>query len=114
MTFDQYIDFGAFYRILDKLDAPKNLRMYPKKINLKFLKEMTKEGPVVIYIDMFTLERIYHYSHFVVLDGIDDKKAVILDPWTGKKIEMEARVLTRSISYVRNMLKISPKLIRIK
>ena len=114
LTFEQYIDFDVFYEILNKLDLPKNLMMYPKKINLKFLKEMTQENPVIIYIDMFTLEGIYHYSHFVILKEINDEKATIFDPWSGEKIEMKTKTLMRSISYIRNMLKISPKLIRVK
>ena len=114
LTFEQYIDFDVFYEILKKLDSPKNLKLYYKKINLKFLKEMTKENPVIIYIDMFTLERIYHYSHFVILKEIEDENATIFDPWSGEKIEMKTKILMRSISYVRNMLKISPKLIIVK
>ncbi len=114
LTFEQYVDFDVFYKILSKLDIPENLKMYPKKINLKFLKEVTGESPVIIYVDMFTLEGIYHYSHFVILTEIDDEKATIFDPWSGEKIEMKTKILMRSISYVRNMLKISPKLIRIK
>lgn len=114
LTFEQYVDFDVFYKILSKLDIPENLKMYPKKINLKFLKEVTGESPVIIYVDMFTLEGIYHYSHFVILREINDEKAIIFDPWSGEKIEMKTKTLMRSISYVRNMLKISPKLIRIK
>jgi len=114
LTFEQYIDFDVFYEILKKLDSPKNLKLYSKKINLKFLKEMTKENPVIIYVDMFTFDGIYHYSHFVILKEIDDEKATIFDPWSGEKIEMKTKILMRSISYVRNMLKISPKLIRVK
>lgn len=114
LTFEQYIDFDVFYKILSKLDVPENLNMYSKKINLKFLKEMIEESPVIIYIDIFTLEGIYHYSHFVILTKIDDEKTTIFDPWSGEKIEMKTKSLMRSISYVRNMLKIAPKLIRIK
>ncbi len=114
LIFEQYIDFDVFYKILNKLDLPRNLKLYSKKIDLKFLKEMTKDGPVMIYIDMFTLEGIYHYSHFVILKDIGNENATIFDPWSGEKIEMKTKVLMKSISYVRNMLKISPKLIRIK
>lgn len=114
LKFEQYIDFDVFYEILKKLEIPKNLKMYTQKINLKFLKEMTKENPVIIYVDIFTLEEIYHYSHFVILKEIDGEKAIILDPWSGEKIEMKTKILMRSINYVRNMLKISPKLIRVR
>ncbi len=113
LTFEQYIDFAVFYKVLNKLRLPRNVKLYSKKINFKFLKEITQGGPVIIYIDMFTLEKIYHYSHFVILSAIDSEKATIFDPWSGRKIIMKTKDLMRSISYVRNMLKISPKLIKI-
>lgn len=114
IIFEQYIDFQVFYEILNKLNIPENLKMHSKKINLKFLKEITKENPIMIYIDIYTIEGLYHYSHFVILKEIDDERAVIFDPWSGEKIEMKTKSLMKSISYVRNTLKISPKLIRIK
>mgnify|MGYP001585341045 CR=1 FL=1 len=114
LTFEQYIDFNIFYKILERLDLPKNLKMHSKKINLKFLKKITKENPVIIYVDMFTLEGIYHYSHFVILKEINNENATIFDPWSGEKIEMKTKILMKSISYIRNKLKISPKLIKIK
>jgi len=114
ITFEQYIDYEVFHKILSKLILPNNVKLYSQKINLKFLKEMVAQGPVITYIDMYTLDGIYHYSHFIILTKIDDENAVIHDPWTGKRIELKTKALTRSISYVRNMLKISPKLIRIK
>lgn len=40
----------------------------------------------------------------------EDKKEEFLE----KKIKIKTKILMRSISYVRNTLKISPKLIRIK
>lgn len=114
LIFEQYVDFEIFYKILNRLKIPKNLKLYSRKINLKFLKEMIKESPSIIYMDIYTIERLYHYSHFVILKEINDEKAVIFDPWTGKKIKIKTKILMRSISYVRNTLKISPKLIRIK
>lgn len=102
LTFEQYIDFDVFYKILSKLEIPENLKMYSKNINLKFLKERTKESPVIIYVDMFTLEGIYHYSHFVILTEIDDEKSIIFDPWSGERMEVKTKILMRSISYVRN------------
>jgi len=114
LIFEQYIDFEVFYGILNKLEVPKNLKMYSKKINFKFLKEAVKESPAIVYIDMFTLEGIYHYSHFVILESIDKENAIIYDPWSGDKIKLKTKILMKSVSYVRNHLKISPKLIRIK
>ena len=114
LTFEQYIDFPVFYGILNGLDVPTNFKMCSQKINLKFLKGMVKENPVIVYLDMYTLERIYHYSHFVILESIDDENAIIYDPWSGDKIKLKTKILMRSVSYVRNHLKISPKLIRIK
>ncbi len=113
VIFEQHIDFPVFYDVLKKLKLPENLKLHSTRINLKLLKELIKINPVIIYIDQYTLDGIYHYSHFVILSCINNDVALIHDPWTGEEIKLKTKNLMRSISYVRNRLKISPKLIRI-
>ncbi len=74
---------------------------------------MVAQGPIILYLDMYTFEKVYHYSHFVILSKIENNTATIHDPWSGQKLEVGTDKLIRSISYLRNMLKISPKVIRI-
>ena len=49
----------------------------------------------------------------MILEFIDSKKAKIMDPWPGKKRELDAKVVMRAISSLKNNLKISPKVIEI-
>jgi len=113
LIFEQYIDNSLYQKDLMRLKIPKNIRIKHKKITLKFLKGITKEGSVIIYIDKYQLGEIFHWPHFMVLDYVDDKKAIIRDPWNGKETELEAKKLIKSIISLRNKVKVCPKAIRI-
>lgn len=108
---EQYIDFPEFQKILSKLDIPDSLKLIPKKINEKFMQQMTKISPVIVYIDKYDLEKIFHYPHFVILISLDNKTAFIFDPWDGKYSKIHTKTLIRSIQSLRNRLRVSPKLI---
>ena len=77
------------------------------------MKRFVKNSPVIVYIDKCYLDKIYHYSHFVILKSINNKTSVILDPWDAKERKIETRLLIRAIQSLRNKLKISPKVIRV-
>ncbi len=113
VNIEQYIDFPIFHRILSKLTYPKNFKLISKKIDKIFLQQIVREMPVIIYIDKYYLDKIYHYSHFVILESLNDKYSIIFDPWDAKRKKITTQLLTRSIQSLRNKLKISPKLIRI-
>ena len=108
---EQYIDYPTFHKFLLKLKLPKNLKLVNKRIDKRFLKEKTKRSPIIIYVDKYYLDGIYHYSHFVILESLDNKNAVVFDPWDGKEKSIKTQILIRSIQSLRNKLKISPKAI---
>lgn len=110
---EQYIDNQFYYNILSKLKYPKNLRLIYNKITKKFLQKMIDISPVVIYLDLYYLEKIYHYPHFVILTDLNEESATFLDPLIGKEVKMKTKLLIRSIQSLRNKLKICPKVIRI-
>ncbi len=110
VSIEQYIDYQIFHKILSKLKLPKNLILINRKIDEQFLKEMVKRSPI-IYVDKYYLDGIYHYSHFVILESLDNKNAIIFDPWDGKEKSIKTQILIRSIQSLRNKLKISPKAI---
>ena len=62
---------------------------------------------------MFSLEKMCLYPHFVILKEVREGKVAILDLWPGKEIKMAKEDLMKSVSYVRNKLKISSKLIKV-
>jgi len=113
VNIEQYIDYLLFYEVLSRLRYTKRLKLINKRIDLELLKRLTKNSPVIVYIDKYYLDRIYHYSHFVILKSINNKTSVILDPWDGKERKVETRLLIRAIQSLRNKLKISPKVIRV-
>ena len=112
VNIEQYVDHPIFYKILSKLRYTKKLKLINKKIDLGFLKKLTEDSPIIVYMDKYYLDGIYHYSHFVILKSVDNKTSVILDPWDGKEKKIETGLLIRSIQSLRNKLKISPKAIR--
>jgi len=77
------------------------------------IEKIGQKIPVIVYIDKYYLDKIYHYSHFVILKSINNKTSVILDPWDAKERKVETRLLIRAIQSLRNKPKVSPKVIRV-
>lgn len=113
LNVEQYVDFSIFHRVLSRFKIPNNLKILSKSINKQFIKKMVNLSPVIIYLDKYYLEKIYHYSHFVILISLNDQRGFIFDPWDGRYRKISTDKLMQSIKSLRNKLKISPKLIRI-
>lgn len=113
VNIEAYIEFFMFKEKLSKLNLPKNLKLISEKINKKFIQKMTQDSPVIVYINKFYLEKIFHYPHFIIVISLDDKNAKIFDPWDGKYRNIPTPILIKSIASLRNKLRISPKLIRL-
>lgn len=110
---EMYVDHPGFHKILSGLGHPKKLKLMREKIDKQFMQRMTRLSPVVLYLDKYYLDGIYHYPHFVILIALNDNYSVIFDPWDGKERKIATKILIRSVQSLRNKLKISPKLIRI-
>lgn len=113
VVIEEYIDHPNFYKTLSKLRRTKRLRLICKKIDKNFIQQMVGISSVIIYVDKYYLDRIYHYPHFVILESLNNKEAIIFDPWDAKERKIKTKVLMRSVQSLRNKLKISPKVIRI-
>ena len=108
-----FIDSPLYYKILSKYDYPKNLELVTKRIDNMLLREMVKNKPLIVYVDKYYIDKIYHFPHFIVLEYMNKNKTIIMDPWDGKKKTLPSKILSRAISSLRNKLKISPKLIEV-
>ena len=113
VNIETYVEFSIFHKILSKLALPKNLKLICRKIDKRFIQKMIQDSPVIIYINKFHLENIFHYPHFIILISLNDKNAQIFDPWDGKYRSIQTSILIKSIASLRNKLRISPKLIRL-
>lgn len=111
--FEQYVEHPKFYRILSKLKYPNYMKIINKKIHIKLIRELVKKSKIILYLDSYHLDKVLHAPHFVVLKSLNDKHAVILDPWYGNQRKIPIKNIIRSIQSLRNNLKLSPKLIRL-
>lgn len=108
-----YIDFEIYYKTLLEFDYPENMELINEKINRNFLKKKVEKGSVIVYVDKYYTNDVYHAPHFVVLESMDEEKAVIMDPWDGKRKTYSSDKFFRAISSLRNKLKICPKVIEV-
>lgn len=110
---EQHIDYLTFYQLLSKFKYPKNMKLFNTKIDHKSIAKFLQFSPIILYVDQYYLEGGLHISHLVILEGITDEIAIILDSWDGRRKKIPTKILIRSIQSLRNKLKISPKIIRV-
>lgn len=83
------------------------------KIDLNLVNQFLDKKPI-LYIDAYYLFKVYHYSHFItVLDKVFNKYK-IFDTWDGKEKLIESKTLSKSISSLRNHIKLCPQMIIIE
>lgn len=110
---ESYVDYPSFHSVLTGIAAPPSLKTMQKAIEYDFMTKMMKESPAVVYMDMFYLNGEYHYSHFVVLNSLNEQYARISDPWDGRIKDMDTKYFMKAVESVNLHLGISPRLIRI-
>ena len=109
---EQYTDFPSFNEQLLRLDMPESVRLLPARNTKRLITRLVAKSRVIIYMDKYDLDGIYHYPHFVLLTKMSKDAAVFFDPWDARMKKMPANMLMKSIRSVRNRLGISPKIIR--
>lgn len=82
------------------------------RINKRFIDKILKKSPLVLYTDAYVYHKVCSYPHFIVI--VKKKKNgfyKIFDPWDGKYKMFSPKILSRSISSLRNKLKFTPQII---
>lgn len=108
---DFYIDNKSFFNFIKKFKFSKNISLIQEKINLKLIDKLLKISPVIVYLDAYYLLKIVHYPHFIIVIKKLNDEYKIFDPWQGKIKNMNSKILSKSISSLRNHLKFCPLLI---
>jgi hypothetical protein len=104
------VDNKPFYNYVKKINSSPNIRTEVRKINLNLVNQLLDKKPI-LYIDAYYLFKVYHHPHFItVLDKIDNKYK-IFDTWDGKEKLIESKILSKSISSLRNHIKLCPQMI---
>lgn len=88
---------------------PRRITIVEKRIDLRVVDEMLAFGPVILYIDAYTLYQSCHYPHFITVlsrkhDGYD-----VFDPWDGKTKVVPLRALAQAIASLRSRIKLCPQ-----
>jgi hypothetical protein len=100
-----------FNQLQKKKDA--GVQLINKKIDIKLIGELLKNGGVIVYLDIYYLQKILHAPHFVLALEKDKDFMKIADPSSGRIKKISIKTFQEGISGLRNHLKYSPVLITV-
>ena len=114
------VDTQVYYDFTKKLKLSKKINLEKQKINLETIDKLLPK-PLIVYIDQFylwnkkqNLYYKYHYPHFIVILKKQKKGYIILDPNDGEEKLISSKLLSQSVSELRNKLWFSPQIIQLK
>lgn len=103
-----YVDNKYFCKKLSLICDSGFIKITHKKVNLGLLKSLLqKHRAVAVYLDSYFLHKDCHYPHWVVLDRLG-KKAVVIDPWEGKRRFLKPEKLMGAIYNLKTYLRFCP------
>jgi len=79
-------------------------------IDLRLVDRNVQKNPI-IYIDGYQLFDIYHYPHFITILDKNAEGYRIFDTWHGKEQSIDSKTLAKSISSLRNHIRLCPQMI---
>ena len=104
------VDNKAYFDYLKKTKSLKPIKTEVHRIDLNLINNLLHKKPI-LYIDAYYLFKVYHYPHFItILDKIGDDYKVF-DTWDGKEKKVTKYTLAKSISSLRNHIKLCPQVI---
>jgi hypothetical protein len=111
--FEVYVENKYYFNQLLQ-QKNKNIILLNKKIEGRLLNKFLEEGDAIVYIDNYYLQKILHTPHFVIAKKRVGGAIEIVDPFDGRKKRIPVAVVNKAITSLRNHLKYSPILIRMK
>lgn len=107
------VDNQKFYNYLKDINQSPKIKIEHRKINLNLIDKLLDKRPI-LYIDAYSLFKVYHYPHFVtILDKIVDNYK-IFDTWDGKEKTTSGEMLSKSISSLRNRIRLCPQILLVE
>lgn len=103
-----YADNRYFCKKLSLMCNSQFVEVTAKKVDPWLLKNLLRKyQALAVYLDSYFLHKDCHYPHWVVLAQLD-KKAVIIDPWEGKRRFLKPEKLISAIYSLKFYLKFCP------
>lgn len=114
VQFNYYLENKLEYNLLTKLEKWNGIDIVLKKIDVKLIKRLLQNKPLIINLDSWCIWRRRHYPHYVIIRGKKYKRFEIYDPWDGRIKFQRLEDLSEGISKLRNLIKLSPGIIQLK
>lgn len=111
-SFKVYIENKYYFEKLRK-ENDKAIKLINTKIDMKLIKELLENAPVIVYLDNYYLQKAVHTSHFVLAEKYNNDVMEIADSYDGKRKEISGKIIKKAIISLRNHLKYSPVLISV-
>lgn len=106
------VQIPTYARWLKRFDG-KTVRTMTTPINSRTITKQIAHGPVAVLLDDYSLFKIVHYPHWIVVLEQRGKKFRIFEPWTGKERWITAALLDKGITLLRRHLRWSPQMVQL-
>lgn len=106
-----FVEDKAYSKYLNYYKDSDFISIETRKINLQFL--LKQSSPFILQIDDFILGDIVHALHFIVVESVNKKIAVINDPWHGKRSKIKTEILLNAVESLKKTFLYSPLLINL-
>jgi hypothetical protein len=107
-----YHDNYILYKIINRTKFSKKINVEVQKIDLKFIDNVIKKGPAIVYLDSYYLWNIVHFPHFIIVLEKIGNRYRIFEPWDGKIKKISSKMVSKAIISLRNHLRFCPQVIQ--
>ncbi len=104
------VDNKPFCDYVEKIKSSFKIKTETRKIVLKLVNQLLDKKPI-LYVDAYYLFKVHHYPHFITVLGKIGNKYKYMDTWDGKEKLIEGKILSKSISSLRNRIKFCPQIL---
>lgn len=104
------IENKRYHTYLKRIKQSNNTTIEVQNINLKTIDGLLPQKPIVL-IDRYNLFKVFHYPHWITVHRKTRNVYEIYDVWDGKRKKIPAALLAKSISSLRNQVKMSPQMV---
>ena len=105
--------FDEYSKVNSELGG--NISVEHRLIGIEDYKKLINDGYLIIsVIDLWHIDMIIHFAHYVIINGFTDNHISIIDPKYGREIMFSNRRFQDTLDNIKYRLKHSPLLFAIK